>query len=398
MKNKQFKFRIISIFLGISLVINGIFVSSIAFDFDLPFFQKTIVDENEYNEYKKFKKIVNLKSEIDEKYYKEVSEDKLIEGAVNGMFYALNDKYSYYIPKEELKKKQNSEKGISIGIGISINILEDGKIKVVSVDQEGTAMEAGLKVNDIITDINGIELNLDTIHDALGEVSKDNKKYIIFGDYPNINITVIRDNKELKLEVQRKKMIEKALSYEIMDNNIGYIKIEHFIQDTPKYFKEALSYMNDNKIDKIIIDLRNNPGGLLSSVVKTTGYLVGKEEILYTENKNEEKKIYSADSDKIYDGKVCVIVNDKSASASEAMTAALKDYDRAVILGTNTFGKGIVQTTYPLTDGTGYKLTTNEYFSPKGNKIHKIGIKPDIEITDSKIQLEKALDLLSKEK
>ena len=123
MKNKQFKFRIISIFLGISLVINGMFVSSIAFDFDLPFFQKTIVDENEYNEYKKFKKIVNLKSEIDEKYYKEVSEDKLIEGAVNGMFYALNDKYSYYIPKEELKKKQNSEKGISIGIGISINIL-----------------------------------------------------------------------------------------------------------------------------------------------------------------------------------------------------------------------------------------------------------------------------------
>lgn len=397
MNNKQFKFKVISIGLGISLLANGVFLSSIILDFDLPIFNKIIVNEETYNDYSIFKKTVALKSEIDEKYYKDVDDNTLAEGSINGMFYALEDKYSYYIPKEELKKKQNSEKGISIGIGISVNILEDGKIEIISLSEDGTAVKSGLKPKDIITSVDDIELSRETLYDALGIISNDNKKYIIFGDYPNIKLEVLRGEDTLEFEVKRKKMIDKAFSHKIIEGDIGYIKIDRFIKDTPTYLRETLIEFNNKKIEKLIIDLRGNPGGLLGSVVETTGYLVGPQNIIYTENKNEDRKDYSSKVNQIYNGKLCILVNENSASASEAMTAALKDYDRAEVVGTNTFGKGIVQTTYTLKDGTGYKLTTNEYFSPKGNSIHKLGVKPDYEVKEENLQLEKAVNLLKKE-
>lgn len=398
MNNKQFKVQLLSIGLGISLAVNGVFLASVILDFDLPMFNKMLVDEASYSNYKIFKKTAILKSEIDDKYYKEIDDSVLAEGAINGMFYALDDKYSYYIPKEELKKKQNSEKGILIGIGISVNILEDGKIEIISLDENGTAIKSGLKPNDVIISVDGLELSRDTLYDALGIISNDNKKYIIFGDYPNIKLKVLRGEEELEFNVERKKMVDKAFSHKLIEDDIGYIKIDRFINDTPTYLREALIEFNNKEIDKLIIDLRGNPGGLLSSVVETTGYLVGPKNIIYTENKNEDRKDYSAKVNQVYKGKLCILVNKKSASASEAMTAALKDYDRATVVGTNTFGKGIVQTTYTLKDGTGYKLTTNEYFSPKGNSIHKLGVKPDYEVKDEKLQLEKAIDLLKKEK
>lgn len=397
MNNKHFKLKLLSIGLGISLVVNGVFLSSAILDLDLPIFNKVLVDEEAYSNYKIFKKTAILKSEIDEKYYKEVEDSVLAEGAINGMFYALDDKYSYYIPKEELKKKQNSEKGVSIGIGISVNILEDGRIEVVSLDEQGTAIKSGLKPNDIIISVDGIELSRDTLYDALGVISNDNKKYIIFGDYPSITLRVLRGEEELEFKVERKKMVDKAFSHKLIEDDIGYIKIDRFITDTPTYLREALIEFNNKEIDKLIIDLRGNPGGLLNSVVETTGYLVGHKNIIYTENKNEDRKDYGSKVNQIYKGKLCILVNNKSASASEAMTAALKDYDRAIVVGTNTFGKGIVQTTYSLNDGTGYKLTTNEYFSPKGNNIHKVGVSPDYEVKDEKLQLPKAIELLKKE-
>jgi len=156
--------------------------------------------------------------------------------------------------------------------------------------------------------------------------------------------------------------------------------------------------MNSKGIDKVIIDLRDNPGGLLESVVEVSGYLVGKQKILYTENKSGEKADYASPNAKLYDGKLCLLVNENSASASEAMSAAMRDYDRAKIIGVNTFGKGIVQTTYSRMDGSGYKLTTNEYFSPKGKKIHTLGVAPDVEVKEPGKQLQAAIELLEKEK
>lgn len=387
-----FKNTLISIFI-LSLLMNAAFLAGTAMDIEIPIFKKVVIDKSQYQEYAKFKKMIRLKYEIEDKYYKDIDEDKLVEGAVNGMFASLNDRYSYYIPKEELERKKNSEKGVMIGIGITINILENGNIKIVDLDEEGSAKRAGLKAEDIIVSIDGMNLTADNVLDAINIISEDNKKYIFFGDYPTVSIEVKRDDKKLKFDVEREKIIDKAFSYKTIDG-IGYINIERFIKGTPKYFKEALEDFNRNNIDELVIDIRDNPGGLLDSVVDVTGYLVGKKEILYTKNKSGDKKIHESPNEKLYDGKLCILVNENSASASEAMTAALKDYKRAKVIGTNTFGKGIVQTTYSFADGTGYKLTTNEYFSPKGKTIHTVGVSPDIEIKEPAQQLEVAVKLL----
>lgn len=378
-------------------VFNIIVFSGIMLNMDVPLFEKVLVNKTEYKEYESFKKTVELKMEIEDKYYKKTDEDKLIDGAVNGMFASLNDIYSYYISKDELEKKKNSEKGIMVGIGISINLLENGTIAVVDVNESGSAKRAGLEVGDIIVKIDQLELNMDNVFDAINIIGKDDRKYIIFGDYETVDIEVLRNKERLKFKVEREKIKDKAFSYEIMDN-IGYIKIERFIYGTPDYLKEALDEMNSKGIDKVIIDLRDNPGGLLESVVEVSGYLVGKQKILYTENKSGEKVDYASPNAKLYDGKLCLLVNENSASASEAMSAAMKDYGRAEVVGVNTFGKGIVQTTYSRMDGSGYKLTTNEYFSPKGKKIHTLGVAPDVEVKEPGKQLQTAIELLEKEK
>ncbi|MGB5822639.1 MAG: S41 family peptidase, partial [Proteocatella sp.] len=238
--------------------------------------------------------------------------------------------------------------------------------------------------------------NMDNVFDAINIIGKDDRKYIVFGDYQTVDMEVLRNEERLKFTVDREKIKDKAFSYEIMDN-VGYIKIERFIYGTSGYLKEALEEMNSKNIDKVIIDLRDNPGGLLESVVDVSGYLVGKQKILYTENKSGEKKDYVSPNAKLYDGKLCLLVNENSASASEAMSAAMKDYARAQIIGVNTFGKGIVQTTYSRIDGSGYKLTTNEYFSPNGGKIHTLGVAPDVEVKETEKQLKKAIELLEKE-
>jgi len=205
----------------------------------VPLFEKVLVNKNEYKEYESFKKTVELKMEIEDKYYKKTDEDKLIDGAVNGMFASLNDKYSYYISKDELEKKKNSEKGIMVGIGISINLLENGTIEIISVDESGSAKRAGLEAGDIIVKIDQLELNIDNVFNAINIIGKDDRKYIIFGDYETVDIEVLRNEERLKLKVEREKIKDKAFSYEIMDN-IGYIKIERFIYGTPDYLKEAL--------------------------------------------------------------------------------------------------------------------------------------------------------------
>jgi len=394
--NKIFKTILFSVFV-IVFILNAVIFSSLVFGFKIPYFEKAVITKTQYQEYKQMKKVLELKKKIEELYYKETDDDSLTEGAIRGMFNSLNDNYSYYISKEELKTKQNSEKGILIGIGIGIEILEDGKIKIISVDETGTAHKAGIIPGDIIVKIDDIKLNRDNIFEAINIIGKDNKEFIIFGDYPNIKIVIKREEKTISLDVERKKMIDRALSYEVIGET-GYIKIDRFIKDTPAYFKEALEYLNKEKVEKLILDLRDNPGGLLDSLVEATGYLTGKEAIIYIKNRTDKETTYISKNEKIFEGEVCILVNENSASASEAMTLALREQIGAKVVGVKTFGKGIVQTTYNLADGTGYKLTTSEYFSPNGTSIHKKGVIPDYEVKDYKMQTEKAKELLKGEK
>lgn len=398
MKKKSrnlFKYILVSVFTVI-FIFNTLVFSAMIFEFDIPYFGRVNISRDDYDEYRKLKKVSELKKDIEELYYKETESDSLVEGAIRGMFDSLDDKYSYYISEDELKRKKNNEQGILIGIGVSIEILADGKIKIISVDESGTAKDSGIVAGDIILEIDDIVLTPESVSEAVGIIGRDNREFIIFGDYPSVNLLIMRGDETIRMDVERKRMSDRALSYEIIDN-IGYIKIDRFIKNTPDYFKEALVYFNENKTEKIILDLRDNPGGLLESLVESSGYLTGKQTILSIRERSGKETKYVSENDRIFKGDICILINENSASAAEAMTLALREHIGAKVVGVKSFGKGIVQTTYNLPDGTGYKLTTSEYFSPKGKSIHLKGVIPDYQIEEYELQIKKAIELLKGE-
>lgn len=398
MKKKSrnlFKYILVSVFTVI-FIFNTLVFSAMIFEFDIPYFGRINISRDDYDEYRKLKKVSELKKDIEELYYKETESDSLVEGAIRGMFDSLDDKYSYYISEDELKRKKNNEQGILIGIGVSIEILADGKIKIISVDESGTAKDSGIVAGDIILEIDDIVLTPESVSEAIGIIGRDNREFIIFGDYPSVNLLIMRGDETISMDVERKRMSDRALSYEIIDN-IGYIKIDRFIKNTPDYFKEALVYFNENKTEKIILDLRDNPGGLLESLVESSGYLTGKQTILSIRERSGKETEYVSENDRIFKGDICILINENSASAAEAMTLALREHIGAKVVGVKSFGKGIVQTTYNLPDGTGYKLTTSEYFSPKGKSIHLKGVIPDYQIEEYELQIKKAIELLKGE-
>ena len=398
MKKKSrnlFKYILLSVFTVI-FIFNTLVFSAMIFEFDIPYFGRVNISRDDYDEYRKLKKVSELKKDIEELYYKETESDSLVEGAIRGMFDSLDDKYSYYISEDELKRKKNNEQGILIGIGVSIEILADGKIKIISVDESGTAKDSGIVAGDIILEIDDIVLTPESVSEAVGIIGRDNREFIIFGDYPSVNLLIMRGDETISMDVERKRMSDRALSYEIIDN-IGYIKIDRFIKNTPDYFKEALVYFNENRTEKIILDLRDNPGGLLESLVESSGYLTGKQTILSIRERSGKETKYVSENDRIFKGDICILINENSASAAEAMTLALREHIGAKVVGVKSFGKGIVQTTYNLPDGTGYKLTTSEYFSPKGKSIHLKGVIPDYQIEEYELQIKKAIELLKGE-
>lgn len=398
MKKKSrnlFKYILVSVFTVI-FIFNTLVFSAMIFEFDIPYFGRVNISRDDYDEYRKLKKVSELKKDIEELYYKETESESLVEGAIRGMFDSLDDKYSYYISEDELKRKKNNEQGILIGIGVSIEILADGKIKIISVDESGTAKDSGIVAGDIILEIDDIVLTPESVLEAVGIIGRDNREFIIFGDYPSVNLLIMRGDETIRMDVERKRMSDRALSYEIIDN-IGYIKIDRFIKNTPDYFKEALVYFNENKTEKIILDLRDNPGGLLESLVESSGYLTGKQTILSIRERSGKETEYVSENDRIFKGDICILINENSASAAEAMTLALREHIGAKVVGVKSFGKGIVQTTYNLPDGTGYKLTTSEYFSPKGKSIHLKGVIPDYQIEEYELQIKKAIELLKGE-
>lgn len=398
MKKKSrnlFKYILLSVFTVI-FIFNTLVFSAMIFEFDIPYFGRVNISRDDYDEYRKLKKVSELKKDIEELYYKETESESLVEGAIRGMFDSLDDKYSYYISEDELKRKKNNEQGILIGIGVSIEILADGKIKIISVDESGTAKDSAIVAGDIILEIDDIVLTPESVSEAVGIIGRDNREFIIFGDYPSVNLLIMRGDETISMDVERKRMSDRALSYEIIDN-IGYIKIDRFIKNTPDYFKEALVYFNENKTEKIILDLRDNPGGLLESLVESSGYLTGKQTILSIRERSGKETKYVSENDRIFKGDICILINENSASAAEAMTLALREHIGAKVVGVKSFGKGIVQTTYNLPDGTGYKLTTSEYFSPKGKSIHLKGVIPDYQIEEYELQIKKAIELLKGE-
>lgn len=348
----------------------------------------------------KINKIENL---IDQYYLFDIDKNKQQEGAVEGYVKALGDPYSKFLTKEEMDSLNQQTEGEYAGVGIVVTPSETGAITVVSAIKGSPAFEKGIKKDDIILKINGKDYNASQMNDAV-KVMKGKPN-------TDVKLTIARmENKTSKIfDVNiTRRMISLTTVNSQKIGDIGYINITQFDRKTDKEFIEQYENLKKQNVKSIVLDLRNNPGGLLDSTVKIADYLLPQGVIVKTVDKNKKEDVQKSDSSE-QNLPMVVLVNGSSASASEILTGALKDYKKATIVGEKTFGKGIVQTIIPMEKGEGLKLTISEYFSPNGNKIHKQGVKPDVEIKlDEKAkgigvefmkednQLQKALEILNK--
>ena len=348
----------------------------------------------------KINKIENL---IDQYYLFDIDKNKQQEGAVEGYVKSLGDPYSEFLTKEEMDSLNQQTEGEYAGVGIVVTPSETGAITVVSAIKGSPAFEKGIKKDDIILKINGKDYNASQMNDAV-KVMKGKPN-------TDVKLTIARmENKTSKIfDVNiTRRMISLTTVNSQKIGDIGYINITQFDRKTDKEFIEQYGNLKKQNVKSIVLDLRNNPGGLLDSTVKIADYLLPQGVIVKTVDKNKKEDVQKSDSSE-QNLPMVVLVNGSSASASEILTGALKDYKKATIVGEKTFGKGIVQTIIPMEKGEGLKLTISEYFSPNGNKIHKQGVKPDVEIKlDEKAkgigvefmkednQLQKALEILNK--
>ncbi len=322
-------------------------------------------------------KVALLEAIIDANYYFEVDDETLTDGIYAGIVDALDDPYAKYYTAEEYAALIEDSSGSYAGIGVTVLQDEDTGYPIATAITEGSpAEDVGVMVDDYITAVDGYEIQ-----------STDDLDYIVSlirgEEGTDVEIVVYRpsENEYITFTITRKTLDTKTVSYFMAEDGIGYIRVTQFVSNTPELFQDAMEDLLSQGMEALMIDLRSNPGGMLTAVVEMCDLLLSDGLIVYVEDKNGNViESYSATSDDQLNIPMAVLVNGGSASASELMSGALQDHECATIIGTQTYGKGIVQTVLPLGDGTAIKLTTAKYFTPNGNDIHEIGITPDIVI------------------
>lgn len=357
--------------------------------FQITLGNKVIISKDLYESYAKYNKLLGLEEMIQGDYYQEVSEDNLVDGALKGLFEGLNDPYSQYYTSDEFQSLKEQTSGSFVGIGVYIGVNpQDNKLTIISPIEGSPASKAGIKSGDIVLKVDGESVDSKKIDEVIKNIKgKENTK---------VNLTVQRSEEELSFDITRETIVTKSVSNEVMDDNIGYLRITSFDENTYKEFKENLSELQSKEVKGLVIDLRDNPGGVLDVCVDIADDLIGKGTIVYTKDNTGNKEYYKSD-DKEIDMPIAVLINGGSASASEILTAALVDNEKAIAIGETSFGKGLVQSVKGLKDGTGYKLTTAQYFTPNGDYINGKGITPKIQEKDENQQLKSALEYIKKE-
>lgn len=298
------------------------------------------------------------------------------EGKYRGMVDALNDPYSQYLDMDDMENVLADTEGEFGGIGVVITPDSEGYITVVSPIEGTPGERAGIRTGDKIIKVEGVEHYADTLNDAVsvmrGEPGTD------------VSITIRRDFEDGSATfydhtITRETITIQSVEHEMIEEGIGYIRLTSFDRHTTELLREALDEMKEKDVNGIVMDLRNNPGGLLEASIDVSDIFLNDGIIVYTVNKTNKETDYFADEEWV-EYPLVILVNGGSASASEIFAGAIKDNNRGMIVGENTFGKGMVQQIFPFADGTGVKLTTSEYFTPDGIAIDEVGIKPDVEI------------------
>lgn len=339
-------------------------------------------------------KMNKLASYIETFYLDDVSEEDMAEGAFKGVVAALGDPYSEYYTEEEYESLMESTSGEYNGIGVSISQKEEnGEITIATVFDDTPAKEAGIQEGDVIVAVDG--------NDMTGKSSQDVVSMIKGKTDGTVTITVMRNGEKLDIQVEIRKVERPTVANHMMDGNIGYIKLGEFDGVSTSQFSEALNELKDQGMEKLVIDIRDNPGGRLDVVCDLLDLFVDKDKlIVYTKDKNGNKQEeYTRYDASVKDIPISIIVNGNSASAAEVFTGVMQDYGLAKIVGTQTFGKGIVQKILDMGDGSAVKLTVSKYYLPNDENIHGQGITPDYVIdadenTEEDVQLNKAVEVL----
>ena len=333
-------------------------------------------------------KIKTLESVIDKYYLNDYTIGDLETGIYKGMIDSLGDKYGVYYTVEEIKDAREKSEGVFGGIGAYISYDEESDYCIIAGTMEGTPAEAaGLREGDYIYKVDDI--------DVKGMDSSEVVEYVRGEIGSTVHMTLIREGADdlIEVDIVREKIESTTVYSEMMDDNIGYIGITEFDSVTSDQFVEALAVLKGQGARGIIIDLRSNLGGNLDTAVDIARNILPKGVIVYTIDKYDHKKEYTCDGEHELDLPLVVLVNKYSASASEVLTGAIKDYGKGRVVGTTTFGKGIVQTVIPLSDGSAVKLTTAAYYTPNGVCIHGTGIDPDVEVEfDGKSYYDEGVD------
>lgn len=319
------------------------------------------------------KKLGILEKTIKELFWKDVDTVTLQDGAYRGMLDALDDPYSVYYTAEELIALQEQTQGIYYGIGAYIAQDEDaGYVMISGIIKNTPAEESGLKQGDHIYEVDGESMYEKDSSYVVSRIKGAEGTYV--------TITVIREGEAdpVDIKVQRRQIESPTVDYKMLDNNAAYIQITEFDVVTSKQFEDALKLARQEGMKGLIIDLRNNPGGNLSTVCEIARMILPKGLIVYTEDKYGNRDEYTCNGQNKIDVPLVVLVNGYSASASEILAGAVKDYGIGKLIGTTTYGKGIVQKVINLSDGSAMKITVSTYYTPKGNNIHQIGVEPDI--------------------
>lgn len=346
-------------------------------------------------------KLSAIRDKIDSEYVGEIDENALIEGAIKGYVSGLNDVYSEYLTVDEMQEFTENTVGEYVGIGVYITKdTENNEVVVYGTIPSSPAQEAGLKTGDIIRKVDGIEYNGDD-YDIITDKIKGKEG-------TKVNLVIIRDGEEMSLEVERKNIEVEHVTSQVLDNNIGYIYISSFEGNTKTQFEKAYDELEEKGIKSLIIDIRNNGGGIVDEALGIAELMTDKDDILLIEkDKNENEIVTKSSKEKKINMPIVLLVNEYSASASEILAGILKEnVDNATLIGNKTYGKGVIQTLYPLSDNSGLKITTDEYFTPNHNKINKVGVEPDIKIDDylytgeldleNDTQLKRAIEELTK--
>ena len=397
---KEKKLKIYKI---VMLVVLSVFITFMITSISLyTYFTKNPISISAKSNNKDISNKLDKYREIIDKYYLgEVDESKLEEGAIKGYIEGLDDPYTEYISKEDMDTYLDDTMGNFVGIGIyMIKNTKYDKIQVLSTIKGSPAEKAGIQAGDLIISVDGIEYKADDMTAVSNKIKGE--------EGTKVTVELLRGSENVKYELTRSKVKVNQVEGKVISDDIGYIKFTSFDETTAEDFKKQYQELAKKNIKSLIIDLRNNGGGIVDQALEIADYIADKDSVLlYEVDKNNKETVRKAKIDPIINMPIIILTNENTASASEILAGALKDLGKAKTVGTTTYGKGVIQQILKLNDGSGLKITIEEYQTPNKNKINKVGIEPDekVELPDSvesilsikeseDTQLQKAIDML----